>query len=83
MKQIRVLLANVRESLGSVKAVFVAAAIGLATSVHAALPPEAGAAFTTLKTDGESLVGQAWAPVAAVTVGFVLISLFKRAASKV
>ena len=55
----------------------------VAVQAHAELPASATAAFTQLKGDAEALIVAAWPVVAAITVGFVLISLFKRAASKV
>jgi hypothetical protein len=61
----------------------VAAATMVSVQAHAALPTEATTAFTQLKADAESLITAAWPVVAAITVGFVLISLFKRAAGKV
>lgn len=63
--------------------VALAAGSMVAVQAHAALPTEATTAFTTLKADAESLITTAWPVVAAITVGFVLISLFKRAAGKV
>lgn len=67
------------------RAVAVALVVGsmIAVQAHAALPTEATTAFTSLKADAESLITAAWPVVAAITVGFVLISLFKRAAGKV
>lgn len=64
-------------------AVALAAGSMIAVQAHAALPTEATTAFTSLKADAESLITAAWPVVAAITVGFVLISLFKRAAGKV
>ena len=55
----------------------------VAVQAHAALPTAATAAFTQLQTDGLSLIDLIWPVVGAITVGFVLISLFKRGASKV
>lgn len=61
----------------------VLAGLGLASAVQAAVPPEATAALTGLQTDAAAMIAAAWPVVAAVVVGFVLIGLFKRAASKV
>ncbi|WP_374477520.1 major coat protein [Zoogloea sp.] len=55
----------------------------VAVQAHAELPAAATTAFTSLKGDAEALIVAAWPVVAAITVGFVLISLFKRAAGKV
>lgn len=55
----------------------------VAVQAHAALPTAATEAFTNLKTDALSLIDLVWPVVGAITVGFVLISLFKRGASKV
>lgn len=72
-----------RNTAARVRAGLAGTALVLGTAAHAALPTEATTAFTTLKTDSESLIAAAWPVVAAVVVGFVLLSLFKRAASKV
>ncbi|MBS0356647.1 MAG: hypothetical protein JSR83_22405 [Proteobacteria bacterium] len=55
----------------------------VAVQAHAALPTAATEAFTNLKADALSLIDLVWPVVGAITVGFVLISLFKRGASKV
>lgn len=64
-------------------AVALASTAMLAAQAHAELPAAATSAFTSLKGDAEALIVAAWPVVAAITVGFVLISLFKRAAGKV
>lgn len=49
---------------------------------NAALPAGATGAFTALQTDGLALIDAAWPVVTALTVGFIIISLFKKAAGK-
>jgi mannose/fructose/N-acetylgalactosamine-specific phosphotransferase system component IID len=49
----------------------------------AALPAAAGTAFTDLQTDGLALLDLAWPVVAAITIGFIAVKLFKKAANKV
>lgn len=61
----------------------VASVLGLAASAHAALPTEATSAFTALSGNVTDIFAAIWPIVAAVTGGFVLISLFKKGASKV
>jgi hypothetical protein len=59
------------------------AAGGIASGVaSAALPTGATAAFTALETDGMALIDAAWPVVTALTVGFIIIGLFKKAAAK-
>lgn len=53
------------------------------TSAHAALSVEAGTALTTLQTDGLALIDLVWPVVAAITIGFVVLKLFKRGVNKV
>lgn len=65
------------------KYVATGAAVLAATAAHAALPTEATAAFTTLSSAVTEILAAIWPIVAAVTGGFVLISLFKKGASKV
>lgn len=62
-------------------------AVGLTTmtvaeQAHAALPASVSTAFSTLETDAGSLIDLVWPVVITVTVGFVLIKLFKRGANK-
>jgi len=52
-------------------------------SALAALPTGAETAFTTLQTDALSLIDLAWPAVIAVTVGFIILKMFKKAAGKV
>lgn len=49
----------------------------------AALPAAVTTAFTDLQTDALALIDLAWPVVVAVTVGFILIGLFRRAANQV
>lgn len=48
---------------------------------NAALPAGAAAAFTTLQTDVLALVDLAWPAAIAITVAFIVLKLFKKAAS--
>lgn len=57
--------------------------MGAVGSAHAALPTEATNAFTALSGNVTDIFAAIWPIVAAVTGGFVLISLFKKGASKV
>jgi hypothetical protein len=47
---------------------------------HAALPAAVGTAFTDLLTDINSLIDLAWTVVVPVTIAFIIIGMFKRAA---
>lgn len=49
---------------------------------EAALNAGVATAFTSLQTDGLALVDLAWPVVTALTVAFIIITLFKKAASK-
>jgi hypothetical protein len=60
-----------------------AGALALAGQAQAALPASVTTAMTSIQTDGLALIDLAWPVVAALVGGFVLIKLFKRAASKV
>lgn len=57
--------------------------MGAVGSAHAALPTEATSAFTALSGNVTDIFAAIWPIVATVTGGFVLISLFKKGASKV
>lgn len=49
---------------------------------QAALNAGVSTAFTALQTDGLALVDLAWPVVTALTVAFIIIGLFKKAANK-
>jgi hypothetical protein len=55
----------------------------VSTLSMAALPAEATTAFTNISGAVTDVLAALWPIVAAVTAGFVMISLFKRGASKV
>lgn len=57
--------------------------VGLVSSAHAALPTEASAAFTALSGNVTDILAAVWPIVTLAVGGFVLISLFKRGASKI
>lgn len=61
----------------------VAGSLALVGEAFAALPASVSSAMTSIQTDGMALIDLAWPVVAALVGGFVLIKLFKRAASKV
>lgn len=51
------------------------------SSAFAALPTAAETAFTTLSTDVLALVDLAWTAAIPITVAFIILRMFKRAAS--
>lgn len=57
-------------------------AVGAIAPAEAALNAGVSTAFSTLQTDGLALIDLAWPVVTAVTVAFIMIRLFKKAASK-
>lgn len=57
-------------------------ASGYAATANAALSSEVTTGFTGLKTDALALIDLAWPVVVAVTVGFIMLGLFKKAAGK-
>lgn len=59
------------------------ALVTAAGSASATEPTNAESAMTALQTEGESMISAAWPVVTALTVGFIAIKLFKRAAAKV
>lgn len=60
----------------------IAVAVASVGTAEAALNAGVSSAFTTLQTDGLALVDLAWPVITALTVAFIIISLFKKAASK-
>lgn len=58
------------------------AAMVVSVPVHAALPAEATAAFTTLGTDATSLLAAGWPIIVIVVGGLVVMKLFRKVISK-
>lgn len=56
--------------------------LGVMAPAQAALNAGVSGAFTQLQTDGLALVDLAWPVVTALTVAFIIIGLFKKAANK-
>lgn len=54
--------------------------VGIA-SAQAALPVSATTAFTDLQTDALALVDLAWTAAVPITIAFIVLGMFKRAAS--
>lgn len=54
--------------------------LGVVSGAFAALPGAATGAFTTLQTDALALVDLAWPAAIAITVAFIILRLFKKAA---
>jgi len=61
---------------------FVALSSTIAGFASAALPTGVSTAMTEVQTDGMALIDLAWPVLTAITVGFVIMKLFKRAVSK-
>ena len=51
------------------------------TAAHAVLPVAATTAFTDLQTDALALVDLAWTAAIPITIAFVILGMFRRAAS--
>lgn len=56
--------------------------LGLFSSAHAALPPEAAAAFTSLSGNVTDINSAVWPILATVTGAFALMKLFKRGTNR-
>lgn len=54
----------------------------MAVASHAALPTEVTAAFTQVSDDAGSMITAGWPVLVGITVGFVLMKLFKKVVSK-
>jgi len=50
-------------------------------AANAALPTSATTAFTDLQTDALALVDLAWTAAVPITIAFIILGMFKRAAS--
>lgn len=60
----------------------VTASLTFVGSASAELPIGVSTAFTGVQTDGLALIDLAWPVLTAITVGFIIIKLFKKAVSK-
>lgn len=60
----------------------VAASVMGASVANADLPEGVTGAFTTIQTDGLALIDLAWPVLIAVTGGFIIMGLFKKAAKR-
>lgn len=72
-------------TLQKISAIFLASILmlfGFMAPAEAALNLGVATAFTALQTDGLALVDLAWPVVTALTVAFIIIGLFKKAANK-
>ena len=59
----------------------VAGSVAGISAANAALPDAATTAFTTLSTDALALVDLAWTAAIPITIAFIILRMFKRAAS--
>jgi len=59
----------------------VAGLVGSVGAANAALPAAVATAFTDLQTDALDLVDLAWTAVVPITIAFIILRMFKRAAS--
>lgn len=82
IKYLQMAVAKGRSVKQSAKAAVGTVVMTATVSAHAALPAEATAAFTTISGNVSDIFAAAWPIIGSVTGGFVLISLFKRGASK-
>ncbi|PHS69865.1 MAG: hypothetical protein COB22_08650 [Cycloclasticus sp.] len=55
--------------------------VGAVGSASAALPISATTAFTDLQVDALALVDLAWTAAVPITIAFIVLGMFKRAAS--
>lgn len=59
-----------------------ALSLGLTSFANAALPAAVGTAFTTIQSQALELVDMVWNPLIAITVAFIILRLFPKAANK-
>lgn len=52
-------------------------------SAMAELPTAATTAFTGVQTDGTAMQGLIWGPLAALTIGWKLMGMFKKGTNKI
>lgn len=69
------------KKLNQIRVVSGAGLLGAAGVSFAALPTAAATAFTTLSDDVLDLVDLAWTAAVPITVAFIILRMFKRAAS--
>jgi hypothetical protein len=75
---------NQAKKFGS-KVTFVVSSVGALSlasvgAAHAVLPAAVATAFTDLNTDAMDLIDLAWTVAVPITIGFIILGMFKRAA---
>jgi len=60
----------------------VAGLLAFTASAHAELPTAVTGAFTTVQADAGDMLDAGWPLLVAITVGFVLMKLFRKVVSK-
>lgn len=79
MEKINALFSAASAKKAKVTAAFLAASIACVGSAHAALPAEVEAMFTSVQTDAEAAIAKMWPLMLAITGGFIIVGLVRRA----
>lgn len=72
---------NILKKLGGKITAGLGVVLGATGAANAALPVSATTAFTDLQTDALALVDLAWTAAVPITIAFIVLGMFKRAAS--
>lgn len=79
MEKLKALFSAANSAKAKTAATVLAFSVACVGSAHAALPAEVDAMFTSIQTDGESAISKMWPLMLAITGGFIVVGLVRRA----
>lgn len=81
MKKLTAFLSAANSAKAKASATVLALSVACVGSAQAALPAEVDAMFTSVQTDGEAAIAKMWPLMLAITGGFIIVGLVRRALS--
>ncbi|MCU8076897.1 major coat protein [Shewanella sp. SM29] len=79
MEKLKALFSAANSAKAKTAATVLALSVACVGSAHAALPAEVDTMFTSIQTDGESAIAKMWPLMLAITGGFIVVGLVRRA----
>lgn len=79
MQKLKSFFSAAKSAKAKTASTVLALSVACVGSAHAALPPEVEAMFTQVQTDGEAAIAKMWPLMLAITGGFIIVGLVRRA----
>lgn len=79
MQKLKALFSAAKSAKAKTASIFLALSVACVGSAHAALPTEVETMFTQVQTDGEAAIAKMWPLMLAITGGFIIVGLVRRA----